>query len=39
VRNRDPTTARAADLHRNIDQAVMIKITECERGVQRGTER
>jgi len=39
VRDRNPTTAHALYLHRNIDEAVMIKITECEGGVQRGAER
>jgi hypothetical protein len=39
MRDRNPTTAHALYLHRNIDEAVMIKITECEGGVQRGAER
>jgi len=39
VHDRNPTTARAPDLHRNIDEAVMIKITEREGGVPRGDER
>ena len=39
MRDRNPTTARALHLHRNIDEAVMIKITEREGGVQRGAER
>jgi len=39
VRDRNPTPARPLHLHRNIDQAVMIKITERDGGVQRGAER
>jgi len=38
VRDRNPTAARALHLHRNIDEAVTIKITEREGGVQRGAE-
>ncbi len=39
VRDRNPTTARALHLHRDIDEAIMIKITERNGGVQRGAER
>jgi len=39
VRDRNPTAARALHLHCDIDEAVTIKITEREGGVQRGAER
>jgi len=39
VRDRNPTTASGLHLHRDIDKAVMVKITEREGGVQRGAQR